>query len=190
VDVGLELHELIRRALFLHQRITGTPCCCVATEKDWVPRPKHALLIASITPTASVHVTQRFSSYFISGFRSYDSVIAAHILDAIGLRRGYKYLPSSHAISLDAVTSLFTPTSIMFARTLAVLATVSAVLASGIPKRAISQCSGTPGGVYFNGTSLTDTPTKVVSLPQSTGPVLTGAFYYNGHGGAPCAPQV
>jgi hypothetical protein len=79
----------------------------------------------------------------------------------------------------------------MFARTLVVLATVSAVLASGIPKRAIGSCSGTPGGVSFNGTTLTDTPTKVEFKPMDhVGPVLGGSFYYNGHGGASCAPQV
>jgi hypothetical protein len=78
----------------------------------------------------------------------------------------------------------------MLARTLAIFATVSAVLGSSeIPRRAISQCSGTPGGVFYNDTTLTDTPTKVVySYQEST--ILTGVFYYNGHGGAPCLPRV
>jgi hypothetical protein len=154
----------------------------------WLHLPKPALIPSSLR--LAVHVTQRFSSYFISGVRSYDSAQEAHVAYVIGLRRDYKYLSSSHTLSLADDTFLFTPTSTMFARTLAVLATVSAVLASGIPKRTIDQCSGYPAGVYFNGTSLTDTPTKAVYLPGPNPVILTGSFAYNGHGGAPCAPLV
>lgn len=53
----------------------------------------------------------------------------------------------------------------------------------------ITQCSGIPGGIFFNNTELSDTTETIVrfSYPET---VLSGVFFYNGHGGAPCDPSV
>ena len=53
----------------------------------------------------------------------------------------------------------------------------------------ITQCSGIPGGIFFNNTELSDTTETTVrsTYPQT---VIGGSFFYNGHGGAPCDPSV
>lgn len=62
---------------------------------------------------------------------------------------------------------------------------------SSIDARATTvYCNGIPGGLYWNGTEITTDKETRVEFSYQLSNIISGAFFYNGHGGAPCTSLV